>query len=281
MHLACACEGARISTCGTCVGGRPPGSLTWNDGNRKPCGLVAPSPAMGRRATRGCWGAAAEKGERRPCLRPPSRPRLLTGPAPPLAGLDGGASWRDPCFPPEPLFTRCTRVRGQARASAEQEMSDRKRYRLQVVPVGSSGTASGATPPATCVWAASASASALRGDSQAFLMLMEPGGQDFQPSSGLALPLSCRAGGDPRPDRRTVGEDSWAWPQLLIRAPARGLSTWCGQNRLVFANPPPSPWPPCCHPVSEEAVTACPPSRSETETLPLSGKRVTPLGHVL
>lgn len=204
---------------------------------------------------------------------PPHRP----GPAPrgaPTVGRPGGllASRQNRCSPG---------VLGRARASAEQEMSDRKRYRLQAVPVGSSGTASGATPPATCVWAASASASALRGDSQAFLMLMEPGGQDFQPSSGLALPLSCRAGGDPRPDRHTVGEDSWAWPQLLIRAPARGLSTWCGQNRLVFADLPPSPWPPCCRPVSEEAVTACPPSRSETETLPLSGKRVTPLGHVL
>lgn len=224
-------------------------------------------------------GGQPQRRERGGCARGPPRGRA-SSPARPrpsrgsTVGLPGGllASRQNRCSPG---------VLGRARASAEQEMSDRKRYRLQAVPVGSSGTASGATPPATCVWAASASASALRGDSQAFLMLMEPGGQDFQPSSGLALPLSCRAGGDPRPDRRTVGEDSWAWPQLLIRAPARGLSTWCGQNRLVFADPPPSPWPPCCRPVSEEAVTACPPSRSETETLPLSGKRVTPLGHVL
>lgn len=224
-------------------------------------------------------GGQPQRRERGGCARGPPRGRA-SSPARPrpsrgsTVGLPGGL-----------LASRQNRgspgVLGRARASAEQEMSDRKRYRLQAVPVGSSGTASGATPPATCVWAASASASALRGDSQAFLMLMEPGGQDFQPSSGLALPLSCRAGGDPRPDRRTVGEDSWAWPQLLIRAPAHGLSTWCGQNRLVFADPPPSPWPPCCRPVSEEAVTACPPSRSETETLPLSGKRVTPLGHVL
>lgn len=107
LHVRVRVRGRASPRVAPALGGRPPGSLTWNDGNRKPCGLVAPSPAMGRRATRGCWGAAAEKGERRVCPWPPSRPRLLTGPAPPLEGLDGGASWRAPCFPPEPLFTWC------------------------------------------------------------------------------------------------------------------------------------------------------------------------------